>query len=69
MARQKIDCCEDCKPPKRNGYCHTYCPEYAEQRAELDAANEEKNSKVITNSNIFGQMISGVNRANRKRRL
>lgn len=66
--RQKIDCCADCKPPKRNGYCHTNCPEYLKQRAELDAANEEKNSKVKTQCNIFGQKIDGVNRANKKRR-
>ena len=68
MARQKIDCCEDCKPPKRNAYCHTYCPEYKEQRAEPDAVRNERNRQQLLDSNINGQLISGVNRANRKRR-
>ena len=66
--RQKIDCCDGCLPPKRNSYCHTYCSEYTRERAELDAANEEKNSKVKTHSNIFDQKMDGVNRANKKRR-
>lgn len=25
-------CCIDCRPPKRNGYCHSYCKEYLEAK-------------------------------------
>ena len=41
MARTKIDCCTpDC--PRRYPGCGTDCPDYKEQRAELDETNKAK---------------------------
>ena len=31
-----IDCCNGCVPPKRNAWCHSYCPEYAKQKEKHD---------------------------------
>lgn len=31
-----IKCCKGCVPPKKNGYCHTYCEEYIQEKAEHD---------------------------------
>lgn len=40
-----IDCCKDCKPPKRTLTCHDTCPQYLEQkatyRAEVEAYRKE----------------------------
>lgn len=35
------DCCKDCKPPKRNPYCHSECPEYLEARQEREKEIEQ----------------------------
>ena len=30
------NCCKDCKPPKRNPHCHSYCAEYLTAKAKFD---------------------------------
>ena len=66
--RTKIDCCNGCKPPKRNAYCHAKCSEYKKQRAELDAKNAEQNAQKKTDCDIFCQKQDGTDRANRRKR-
>jgi hypothetical protein len=41
----KISCCKECEPPKRHSGCHATCPEYRDERAELDRRNEEHRRK------------------------
>jgi hypothetical protein len=67
--RTRIDCCNGCVPPKRTADCHSYCPEYTGQRAELDESNKEINLKHLTASNIYGQRSDSVARVTRKRRV
>lgn len=38
----KIRCCKDCKPPKRQIYCHSYCEEYIKEKAILDDIREKE---------------------------
>lgn len=37
-----IKCCKDCVPPMRHIGCHATCPEYASERAKMDAAHEAR---------------------------
>ena len=43
-----IRCCRGCKPPKRNPYCHSTCPEYLNEKAEYEAmkAVADKNQRL-----------------------
>ena len=50
--RRSIDCCKDCKPPKRYPGCGDHCPEYKAQKAkhELEKQREreyKKNNPLI----------------------
>lgn len=38
--RTRIDCCRECVPPKRHIGCHGDCPEYIEERKQLDKETE-----------------------------
>ncbi len=46
-----IKCCKDCVPPKRYPGCGANCPEYKEERKQLDKENElirkNKNPDVL----------------------
>lgn len=66
--RTKIDCCNGCVPPKRTSDCHSYCPEYTGQRAELDETKKEILKKSMVSSGVQGQRYDGIMRVTRKRR-
>ena len=55
----KITCCKDCVAPKRYPGCSDKCPEYKEQRAELDKVKEaERKWKAVRGGLIAQQDIS-----------
>lgn len=37
--------CRDCKPPKRNPDCHSYCEEYLEWQKQHEKENKEAKKK------------------------
>lgn len=44
--RRAIDCCKDCKPPKRYPGCGDHCEEYKKQKAKYLADKQrEKEDK------------------------
>ena len=50
--RHFIECCKDCKPPKRYPGCGGRCPEYQKEKAklkELKAAERSRERPCITN--------------------
>ena len=47
MGLDKINCCKDCIPPKRHPGCHGSCPEYLQERADLDKYKREKRKERI----------------------
>ena len=52
IERHTIECCFDCKPPKRYPGCGSHCKEYKEEKAKLLADKErekkEKARRVIS---------------------
>ena len=65
----KITCCRHCEPPKRNGECHSTCPEYKEQKAKHDAQREQINKAKFTDHNLYGQTGDRVARANKRKKI
>lgn len=64
-----IKCCIPCKPPKRNPGCHDRCPEYIGEKAENDAKKAVADRQKSISNGIYEQKVSGINRANRKRKV
>ena len=67
--RTKIDCCYKCDRPNKGPYCHSDCPVYTGQRAELDETNKEILKKSMVSSGVQGQRYDGIMRVTRKRRV
>ena len=63
-----IKCCNGCVPPKRNAYCHSYCPEYTEENAQHKAEKAEEAKKKQIKNSLDAQAIASVNRINKKKR-
>lgn len=61
-----IKCCNGCLPPKRNGYCHTYCKEYIDEKAADEEKKAAANARKKTNHDIYAQKSAGVHRARKK---
>lgn len=65
-----IKCCYGCVPPKRNPWCHSTCPEYAEQKEKHDketaAEREKKRIEYGLNSQYASSVIRAT-KANRKK--
>ena len=58
-----ITCCRHCEPPKRNGECHSTCPEYKEQKAKHDAELEEHNRQKFLDYSLYHQRGDAVRKA------
>lgn len=58
-----ITCCHHCVPPKRHTACWGHCPEYLEERAKLDAENEERRKKEAIEYGLNAQTRASVKRA------
>lgn len=58
-----IRCCRDCKPPKRNGYCHTYCEEYKAEKAAYEEKRQEANRKKFLEFELSAQRENAVHKA------
>lgn len=63
-----IQCCNGCVPPKRNPYCHGYCPEYAKEKEQHDKEKAVSDYKRTIEGGLTGQTLTGVNRANKARK-
>lgn len=46
--RYAVDCCKDCKPPKRYPGCGAKCKEYKEQKAKY-LADKQKEKEYLKN--------------------
>lgn len=63
-----IKCCNGCVPPKRNPYCHSYCPDYIKEKAENDAKRDEDfKRRSIRNGLIQQQQRAVIQAAKGKR--
>lgn len=65
--RCTIECCKDCKPPKRYPGCGDHCKEYKEEKAEIKRQMEEYKAKqqpAITQYD-FDRVGSGASRRRR----
>ena len=63
-----IKCCNGCVPPKRNPYCHGYCPEYAGEKAADDAEKADYKKNQAISNGIYSSRSAKVNKAYRRRR-
>ena len=63
-----IYCCNGCVPPKRNGYCHTYCEEYLAEKAEHERQKAVDDQKRDVKTGLIRQTFIGVEKANRAKR-
>ena len=63
-----ITCCNGCVPPKRNGYCHTYCEIYLTAKEEHDKQKAIADQKRDVQGGLVGQMCQGINKAAKIRR-
>lgn len=63
-----INCCNGCVPPKRTPVCHSYCPEYKEQKEVTDREREEAYRKRKITGEVYAQKMEGVYKSKRKNR-
>ena len=63
-----ITCCNGCVPPKRNGYCHTYCEEYLKAKEKHDREKAIEDQKRIVASGLAGQACEGIYKARKIKR-
>lgn len=63
-----IKCCLGCKPPERNPYCHSTCPEYLEQKAEHERLKAVEDKKKFVGISVMTQKSEGVRRAMKGRK-
>lgn len=64
----RISCCKDCVPPERTPYCHSTCQKYIEQKAALDAHNEELRKKECGKEGAKRVIIDGCLKWRKRRR-
>lgn len=64
----RISCCKDCVPPERTPYCHSTCQKYIEQKAALDAHNEERRKQECRTEGAKSIIISGCLKVKKWRR-
>lgn len=67
LSGSSINCCKDCKPPKRTPTCHITCKEYRRQKEASEAKREEINRKNKTNYDIYDQRAKNVYKALKQR--
>jgi hypothetical protein len=63
-----IECCKDCKAPKRYPGCHGSCPEYIAERAEYDRLKAIHDRERDINVSITQQRGERVYKALKCRR-
>lgn len=64
-----IKCCLGCKPPKRNPYCHSTCPEYLEQKAEYDERKAIADKERMVGSGVQSQKSTAIHKALKGRKV
>lgn len=63
-----IKCCKGCVPPRKNGYCHTYCEEYIQEKAEHDRQRAIELQKRDVEAGLAWQACNGIYRAKKIQR-
>ena len=63
-----IKCCKGCVPPKKNGYCHTYCEEYIQEKAEHDRQRAIDLQKRDVEAGLRNQVCDGIYRSRKTQR-
>ena len=58
----RITCCNNCVAPKRYPGCHGTCPEYLEQRAELDKEKEAERKWKEVRGGLISQRDNAYHR-------
>lgn len=46
-------CCKYCFPPKRHLGCHSTCPEYLEEKKDLDRRNKLRQKKLKEENDVL----------------
>lgn len=64
-----IKCCNGCKPPKRNPYCHIDCPEYLAEKAAYEERKAEEDARKNIERGLDYQMARSVWLANKRWRV
>ena len=63
-----IWCCNGCKRPWKNAYCHGSCPDYLAQKAAHEAEREQKNRENYTRQQLSRQQENRVLRTKKRNR-
>jgi hypothetical protein len=63
MRRGAFHCCRWCVPPKRNPYCHSYCPDYLKEKEIFEAKMEKIRAERAINSGLYEQRTKNVVKA------
>lgn len=50
--RYAVDCCKDCKPPKRYPGCGDHCEEYKKQKAKY-SADKKREKEYLKNHPVL----------------
>lgn len=61
-----IRCCRGCKPPKRNPYCHTNCPEYLKEKAEWEELRQKDEQQKQIDYELDSQREKAVYTAKKR---
>ena len=64
-SRHHIECCFNCKPPKRYPGCGDHCPEYKEEKAKLAADKQREKEYLENHPTISNYDFNKVKRKNR----
>lgn len=65
-----IQCCHYCVPPKRHLACSATCPEYAADKAKMEAAKEAKRREMdVLNYNYNRNMTVKLQYMKHRRHL
>ncbi len=59
-------CCIDCKPPKRNPYCHSECPEYLKERQNREKEIEQYRKEHKGKCDACNMRMVSVEKTKRK---
>lgn len=57
-----ITCCNGCKPPERNAYCHTYCEKYIKAKEKHDLERDAILKKKDVQARLDAQAMDGMQR-------
>lgn len=60
-------CCKCCVPPKRHIGCHSNCPEYLEEKKNLDRLNKLRQKKLKEENDVLEFLLDSKKKTINKR--